>query len=525
MIAPMKITEDYWTGFSVEQSDIDFIYNLLLEKAAPIKSEELLKALITYRIEDEAARLQASIKSQGAFYLPKDDYTKGDSLVFPALDMQKGKVSAVRTGFNPEFEDLKVIEVKLESGDTRSFAANLETHALNQVMEIDENDPNRNPDAVIEKYGSILRTLLTEALKSQDDLVRIAGSWFPRSLLVDIGVGYLNLAEAILEEANGGPLKITDLMEQVELEISGDDKLMEFSFDMALQDDKRFDEVGPAGETLWFLHDMEPEDVKQSPIYLKYSPKDYSCEGLEQYLELFEGTLYDELETWDTPYQNADEISLSLIYPHWRSGTLPLTSTLREFFPTANEAPRVNFTFVDEITEDRFSGWVVRPFNYILGLADWYEEHEIMPGSIIKVKKSENPGEIIIYFDKSRQNKEWLKTVLIGSDQGIVFAMLKHNINADFNERMAVAIPDIAAVDEIWKNKVYEKEPITKTILRITRELAKLNPQGQVHAQELYAAVNVVRRCPPSLILYNLLQEATISHLGDLYFRFSDKEA
>ncbi len=525
MIAPMKITEDYWTGFIVEQSDIDFIYNLLLEKASPIKSEEILKSLVVHRIEDEAAKLQESTDSQGALYLPKDDYAKGDSIVFPALDMQKGKVTAVRAGFNPEYEDLKVIEVKMESGDTRSFAANLGEHALNQIMEIDENDPNRNPETVLQKYGSVLKAQLSEALKSQEDLVKIAGNWFPRSLLVDIGVGYLNLAEAVLEEAEGGPLSITDLMEQVELEVSQDDKLTEFSFDMALQDDKRFDEVGPAGETLWFLHDMEPDDVKQSPIYLKYTPRDYSCEGLEQYLELFEGTLYDEFETWDSPHTNGDDITINLIYPHWRSGTLPLSNTLREFFPTAHEAPRVNFTFVDEITGDRFGGWVVRPFNYIYGLADWYEEHEIMPGSLVKVKKSENPGEIIIYFDKSRQNKEWLKTVLIGTDQGIVFAMLKHNINADFNERMAVAIPDVAAVDEIWKNRVYEKEPITKTILRVTRELAKLNPQGQVHAQELYAAVNVVRRCPPSLILHQLMQEPTISHLGDLYFRFGEKEA
>ena len=524
MIASMKITEDYWTGFNVEQSDIEFIYNLLLEKATPIQSEELLKALVTYRIAEEAARLQESANSRGAIYLPKDDYNKGDNLVFPAFSMQKGKVTAVRSGFNPEYEDLKVIEVKMESGDTRTFAANLSNHPLNQIVEIDENDPNRNPEAVITQHGALLKTRLSEALKSQDDLVKIAGNWFPRSLLVDIGVGYLNLAEAVLEEANGGPLSIVELMEQVELETDENDKLMEFSFDLALQDDKRFDEVGPAGETLWFLHDMEPEDVKQCPIYLKYTPREYSCEGLDKYLELFEGTLYDEFETWDSPHANGDEIAISLIYPHWRSGTLPLSNSLREFFPTANEAPRVNFTFVDEITGDRFGGWVVRPFNFIYGLANWYKEHEIMPGSVVKVKKSKNPGEIIICFDKSRQNKEWLKTVLIGSDQGIVFAMLKHNINADFNERMAVAIPDMSTVDEIWKNKVYEKEPITKTILRITRELAKLNPQGQVHAQELYAAINVVRRCPPSLILYHLLNEASISHLGDLYFHFSEKE-
>ena len=106
----------------------------------------------------------------------------------------------------------------------------------------------------------------------------------------------------------------------------------------------------------------------------------------------------------------------------------------------------------------------------------------------------------------------------------MVFAMLKHPITANFNERMAVAIPDLNALDEIWKNHVYDKESIDKTILRIMRELSKLNPQHQVHAQELYAAVNIVRRCPPSLILYHLLKSDQVERLGDLYFRIGDKE-
>jgi hypothetical protein len=54
------------------------------------------------------------------------------------------------------------------------------------------------------------------------------------------------------------------------------------------------------------------------------------------------------------------------------------------------------------------------------------------------------------------------------------------------------------------------------------KEISKLNPQGQVHAQELYAAVNVVRRCPPSLIIHHLLKEQTVEDLGNLYFKFSN---
>ena len=35
------------------------------------------------------------------------------------------------------------------------------------------------------------------------DLVRLSGYWFPVDLLVDINSGYLNLAEAALDLANG----------------------------------------------------------------------------------------------------------------------------------------------------------------------------------------------------------------------------------------------------------------------------------------------------------------------------------
>jgi len=44
--------------------------------------------------------------------------------------------------------------------------------------------------------------------------------------------------------------------------------------------------------------------------------------------------------------------------------------------------------------------------------------------------------------------------------------------------------------------------------------LAKLNPQGQIHAQELYAAINLVRRCPPGPILDILNSNAWSVFLG-----------
>jgi len=238
-------------------------------------------------------------------------------------------------------------------------------------------------------------------------------------------------------------------------------------------------------------------------------------------LSLFEGAIADELEQ-NEPKGESAKVTISLIFPHWRAGTLPLSNSLINIFPTALESPRVRFTFRDEDTDEMFNGWVVRQDRYVAGLGDWYKKKGIIPGSLISVKKSALAGEVLIRCERSRQNKEWLKTVLVGSDKGIVFAMLKHPIEVGFNERMALVIPDVYALDRVWKER--EKIDAEKIFMQIVHELAKLNPQGHIHAQELYAAVNVVFRCPPSSVLFFLLNNPAFQHLGDLYFHLQESQ-
>jgi hypothetical protein len=69
-----------------------------------------------------------------------------------------------------------------------------------------------------------------------------------------------------------------------------------------------------------------------------------------------------------------------------------------------------------------------------------------------------------------------------------------------------------------------ERPPFERVVVDIVRELTKLNPQGHVHASELYASVNVVRRCPPGPILALLVSRPWFVHVGDLHFRFDDSE-
>ena len=120
--------------------------------------------------------------------------------------------------------------------------------------------------------GTAIEKKLEEAFAEDDGLVRIAGRWFPHALLVDVNQGHLNLAEAVLDMAGGEPLPTLSLLKDVELPEGVNPKLAEFSLNLALQEDGRFDEVGPAGEVLWCLQRLEPENVREVPRFLRYSP-------------------------------------------------------------------------------------------------------------------------------------------------------------------------------------------------------------------------------------------------------------
>jgi hypothetical protein len=147
-----------------------------------------------------------------------------------------------------------------------------------------------------------------------------------------------------------------------------------------------------------------------------------------------------------------------------------------------------------------------------------------MPGSVFKVRKGKQPGEVIIQSESRRPGREWVRTVLVGSDGGVVFAMLKQIVNGPIDERMAIAIPDRKALDPIWQNQSLDQASLDKIVTGAVRELARLNPQSHVHASELYAAVNVTRRCPPGPILAVLASRPWFTHVGDLHFRLTDTE-
>jgi hypothetical protein len=229
--------------------------------------------------------------------------------------------------------------------------------------------------------------------------------------------------------------------------------------------------------------------------------------------------LDDELSEPDVvDRKDVKEVSISLIYPHLRAGTLPLSERTRSLFPTAYESPRVRFTLVDARSGIKMPAWVVREHGYVFGLREWYKSHGLIPGSLVSVRRGQRPGEVIVEAKTQRASKDWIRTLIVAADGGLVFAMLKQPITAEFNDRMAMYVPDFHALDPIWERK----RPFDELVVSVMREVTKVNPQGHVHAQELYAAVNLVRRVPPAPLFALLASQPRFVHVGDMHYRLEE---
>ena len=519
MVSDFYTTSTYWDDLQINRQDVEYLHTHLFENETPLTTRELVTIFVNERVRAERLAEQTRRLAGGRTYLPRESYQVGESLVFPALNWKHGKVIASREGQNPEIGRFDVLTVQLEDGSERLFASSLAYHMLNDQPATVE-DIGFDSQDILKEYGHTIERKLEEAFETNDDLVRIAGRWFPRALLVDVNVGHLNLAEAVLDMSGGEPLPPGALLKDVALPEGVNPKLSEFSLNYALQEDDRFDEVGPAGQVLWSLRRLEPEGVREIPLYLRYTGIEYDRDTLSPQMISLEKQLDDELSNVEAGGSaETKEVTVSLIFPHLRAGTLPLSARVKPLFPTAYESPRVRFTLVDGRTRQKMPGWVVREHGYVYGLRDWYRSNDLIPGSLIHIRRGENMGEVIIEAQAYRA-KDWVRTAIIGADGGIVFAMLKQSISAAFNDRMVFAIPSPDVVDQLWVQD--QKRPFEQLVVSMIRELSKLTPQGHVHAQELYSAMNIVRRVPPAPLFAMLASKPEITHVGDLHFRLSD---
>jgi len=511
-------TPSYWgEAFEVTQEDLQYLSTLLVEEELPRSAEELGQALVLQHCRREETLIEQML-SQGTPYQPRKSYDVGERVVFPQLEYRVGEVVDERPGHNPEYNPFSVIRVQFSDDDEREFAAELEDDelSLNQETSTSGSDDALSPEELAEVYGSQVGDRLEEHLESNDNFVRLAGEWFPKDLLVDVHVGHLNLAEARLDMEGGGPMPTEALLGDLELPEEITPQLRTFSLNYAIQEDDRFDEVGPAGQVLWYLRDLEPKWVKSTPPYLEYDPIEYDPALLTSEMLALRQRLDDEWSDIEPPDEVEEPVAITLTYPHWKSGTLPLSSRLSQVFPTGR-THRIRFTIIDKRSNEEMEGWVVREKRYVYGLGDWYEENKIPVGAYLEVAQGEEPGTVTVAMQRPRPRQEWIRVIFVPQGE-IRFEMRKERISCDYDELMIVTEESPNALDSARTRIEEENITLEAIVADFFPELAKLSPQGTVHAVTLYSAVNTVMRTPPGPLLAELVSNKSYAPVGDNYW-------
>lgn len=512
---------NFLENFQFNQADYDYLYNFLLEKEVPLTSIEITGAIVRERIRQMKKDIEKKEKALGNVYRPKNSYKMNDKVVFPFLDNQSAKVVEVRKGNNPDLPEFEVTTFQFADDSTRQFATSLQAHALNSAIYSSDNQPELlDADEILQKYGAKLAECVHAQLMEAKELFGLGDFWFPIALLSEVNKGYLNLAEAVLEMDEGTPVGTRKILELIEYPIDSNEQLTEFSFNYALHMDERFDEVGPTGVVLWTLKQLEPEDVRKTPMTLKsfHSNPDLNEEILETLCML---KIPDELEPCmlEVPEKPKSTFKICISYPHWKAGTMPLIGEIRSIFPTAMETDKIIFDMIDPVRKKQFQAWVVIKENYVCGLKNWYRENGVIPGSYIQISEVKNSSAVEISLIPPRSSKEWVRTALFDSKGNLEFDFRQQAITTEFDERMCIYVENSPQLDLIWEKFNKPDVNFNRLLEYIFKELSKSNAQQIVHFDEIYAGVNMINRCPPGQLFTKLLQSDKISPLEDLYFK------
>jgi hypothetical protein len=516
---------DWLESFSLQSQDYDYLINLLLEAGTPWSTEEVVLALLDYKLKQEQEKnaIVSQDKGLAEAYSPIETYKSGQKVYFPLLDGLSGKVMSIRNGHSPDCSDFEVMQVLCEDHTTREFAI-----SLNPSDVSDDFNYANNGDAdilsefskqILQKNTPMLENKIQADLLEYRELVRLSGYWFPVDLLVDINAGYLNLVEAALDFADGRPLATKEFLYQIGITGESDEALLIFSLNYALQIDDRFEDVGPTGQVLWFLSSMKPRDIITSEKYLVCDTANCLVEPLTADMKILSMTLRDEFSE-NIATKHADgPVEVVLTYPHLKAGTLPLSAHTAHVFPSALVSPRVKITFVDGLSGESFPGWVAQKERFVWGMGPLYKRYDVIAGARITISPGSDLSQSIVHVDRCNPIKEWVRTLLI-EDGRFYFELRKRDISVGYVEENMICVEDSSSVKDLCEQLLHNGVTLEKIVERTFRELSKLTPQGNVHAHTLYSAVNVIRRIPPEPILVVLCGDSCYKHVGDAYWRY-----
>jgi hypothetical protein len=197
---------------------------------------------------------------------------------------------------------------------------------------------------------------------------------------------------------------------------------------------------------------------------------------------------------------------------------LPITPKTVAFFPEADDH-HVRVTLIDKRSGQEMPGWVVSEGKYVAGLSEWYSQNQLPVGAYISLYGTDDPLSVIVDYQKVRLKREWVR-VAVYQNGKLGFQLLKQPIACEYDDLMFMGLNNETAIDAAWTDAKQQQKPLLSVMRQAFPELAKLNPQGAVHAKTIYSAINVVRRCPPGPIFHELSTQACFIPMGHGYWTY-----
>ncbi len=509
---------DFWNQVGTSDSDIEHLYGFLLERGTPLSSRELATNLIAWRVREEERHLAELAARRSPVYQPKNTFEVGSTVIFTALGNREGIVNGLRPGDNPRLGNFQVIQVQFPGEPKpREFAAAYSApHPLNEEITQKAISLGVTPEQAVERYGESVRQALIARLQSDKEFAHIGDQWFLRGMLPEINPGYLNLAEAAIEQA-ADALSTAELARILELPQTGKKAAIDFALNLVLGSDPRFEDVGPLGESRWILVRMELPEARERPPILEVQPT--RTVRLPAELEMIANDLFDSADASGvvgkpTP-PASDEVTFVLTYPHRRAGSLPLIPPLRALLPEFDR-PRLKVNIVDAETNDKFPGYVLGEGNYLVGLQNWYSQRKLSPGAYVSVRRGADRFTLAVSYQYQRERSLWVRTSRVSGTR-LTFTLERRPLSHKYDEEMLIVIADPLGLDAIG-DIAREQRSLTTLLEDIFPELAKLVPGGRVHAKTLYSAVNLLRRTPPRAALSAIVESRAFTSVGGGYF-------
>jgi hypothetical protein len=506
-------SETYWNTFSVNERDVERVYTFMLERSDATRIADLARLVIAARAQEEHDRRQR-LETHAILYQPKLELEVGQRLIFSALNDAEGIVTARRVSNNARLEPFRVATIAFADGTTREYASGYDLpHPLNELKPIVLGAADESPEEIYARYGARIERLLAARLRADKEFVEQENNWLLRGLLTDINVGFLNIAEAAIEQNNAG-MSTAELGRVLELDAEGAKRETTlFSLEYALHRDERFAQVGPLGETRWYLNRLVPPEVLNVPRVLQFGASRVESDALPPELETILNEIEDDNNDDARHERAAASVNLVLTYPHRRAGSLPYTQGVRALFPEADKPMLV--TLVDEYNA-RIPAWIVPDENYLFGLKVWYDRNKLNPGALLELAPLPEPLTAAIRFQPRREGKSlWVKTAKVENGH-LTFGTSPRPVAYKYDEEMLILPEDQNGLDKLAASN-YGERSLETLLAEIFPELVKLG-SSSIHAKTLYSAANFAKRVGARAVFSALARNEAFVMTGGGYF-------